>query len=118
MVIHFRPGKLSEKPDSFTHRVDYYLKGGDRDYMLANPQNLRPIFSQEQLTTSLCTTYLCKSALVAASLVNSSIPIIDSTLLIEDIKAAYSTDLLSLQELNLCLNSTPSSHFSLSSSGL
>ena len=37
MVVCFRPGKLGEKPDSLTRWVDYYLKGGDRDYTLANP---------------------------------------------------------------------------------
>jgi hypothetical protein len=58
MVICFRPGKLSKKPDTLTRRVDYYLKRGDRDYNLANLQNLRPIFSQEQLATLLRTTYL------------------------------------------------------------
>jgi hypothetical protein len=58
MVIRFHPGKLSEKLDTLTCRVDYYLKGGDRTYTLANPQNLRPIFSQEQLTTLLRATYL------------------------------------------------------------
>ena len=53
MVVRFRPGKLSEKPDSLTRQMDYYLKGGDRDYMLANPQNLHPIFTQERLATAL-----------------------------------------------------------------
>jgi RNase H-like domain found in reverse transcriptase len=43
MVTRFRHGKLGEGPDSLTCRVDYYLKMGDRDYTLANPQNLRPL---------------------------------------------------------------------------
>ena len=38
MVVRFRPGKLGEKPDSLTRRMDYYLKKGDRGYALANPQ--------------------------------------------------------------------------------
>ena len=58
MVVRFRPGKLGEKPDSLTRRYDYYLKGEDRDYTLANPQNLRPVFSQEQLSSSLRATRL------------------------------------------------------------
>jgi len=49
MVIRFRPGKLGEKPDSLTRRVDYYLKGGIRDYTRAKPQNLRPIFRKNSL---------------------------------------------------------------------
>ena len=118
MVIRFRPGKLGEKLDPLTCRVDYYPKRGSRDYMLANPQNLRPIFSQERLATSLHTTYLHETVLDAASLVNSSIPIVDSALLIKDIKAAYSADPVTSWELNLCLNGTSSPRFSLTSSGL
>ena len=53
MVVCFHPGKLGEKPNSLTHQMDYYLKGGDRDYTLVNPQNLHPIFTQERLTTAL-----------------------------------------------------------------
>jgi len=37
MVVRFRPGKLGEKPDSLTRQVDFYLKRGDRDFLLANP---------------------------------------------------------------------------------
>jgi hypothetical protein len=41
MAIRFRPGKLSEKPDSQTRRAYFYLKRGDSDYALdyalANP---------------------------------------------------------------------------------
>src|SRR5882757_7246525 len=118
MCICFRPGKLGEKPDTLTRRVDYYLKKGDRDFTLANPQNLRPIFSQEQLATSLRATYLREIALDAASLVDSDIPLIDSALLIEDIKASYVADPLATRELDLCLNGTPSTRFSLSSAGL
>jgi hypothetical protein len=58
MVIHFHPSKLGKKPDTLTCRVDYYLKKGDRDYNLVNPQNLHLIFSQEKLTASLHTIYL------------------------------------------------------------
>lgn len=38
--------------------TDYYLKSEDRDYALANPLNLRPIFTQEQLAISLETANL------------------------------------------------------------
>lgn len=54
----FRPGKLGEKLDFLARRVDYYLKGEDRNSTLANPQNLCPVFSQEQFTTSLRSTRL------------------------------------------------------------
>ncbi len=53
MVLRLCPEKLGEKPDSLTRRIDYYLKEGDRDYTLANPQNLRPIITQERFATAL-----------------------------------------------------------------
>jgi hypothetical protein len=104
MVIRFRPGKLGVKPDSLTRRADYYLKRGDRDYTLANPQNLYTIFTQEQLATSLCATRLREVALDAASLVDSSIPILDSAALVEDIKAGLTVDPLANRELERCFN--------------
>lgn len=90
MVIHFHPRKLGGKLDSLMHRADYYLKMEDRDFMLTNPQNLCPIFTQEQLAISLCTTHLCPVAIKAASLTDLPIPIINTAALIEDIKASYS----------------------------
>src|ERR1700742_875693 len=58
MVIRFRPGKLGEKPDAITRRWDIYPKEGDNGYAQVNPQNFRPIFTNEQLTTSLRATFL------------------------------------------------------------
>jgi len=58
LVIHFRPGKLSAKPDALTRRWDVYPKEGDSGYAWVNPQNLWLVFTQEQLTNSLHTTYL------------------------------------------------------------
>ena len=58
MVIRFRPGKLGEKPDAITRRWDVYPKEGDNCYAQVNPQNLRPIFTNEQLTASLRATFL------------------------------------------------------------
>ena len=118
MVIRFRPGKLGEKPDSLTRRTDYYLKGEDRDYTLANPQNCRPIFTQEQLAVSLRATRLHDIAQDAVAIVDLPIPIIDSAALIEDVKAGYSADPLAQRELELCVNGNPSPRFSLSPSGL
>lgn len=118
MVIRFRPGKLGEKPDSLTRRADYYLKRGDRDFTLANPQNLRPIFSQEQLATSFRATQLREVAQDAAALVDSSIPVIDIAALIEDIKAGYSVDPVASRELDLCHKGSPSPRFSVSPAGL
>jgi len=58
LVIHFRPGKLGAKPDALTRQWDVYPKEGDSGYARVNPQNLRPVFTQEQLTNSLCATSL------------------------------------------------------------
>jgi len=58
LVIRFRPGKLGAKPDALTRRWDIYPKEGDSGYAQVNPQNLRLVFTQEQLSNSLCTTYL------------------------------------------------------------
>ena len=118
MVIRFRPGKLGEKPDSLTRRSDYYLKGGDRDFTLANPQNCRPIFSQEQLATSLRATRLRAVVVDAASLVDIPIPLIDSAALLDDIKAGYQHDPIARRELDLFTKGTPSTRFSVSPSGL
>ena len=118
MIICFHPGKLGEKPDSLTHRADYYLKREDRDFTLANPQNLCPIFTQEQLTISLCTTLLRPLAIKAASLTNIPIPLIDSAALIEDIKASYKHNTITQRKYALCINGMPSPCYTLSSSGL
>jgi len=58
LVICFRPGKLGAKLDTLTRRWDIYPKEGDSGYAQVNPQNLRLVFTQEQLSNSLCTTYL------------------------------------------------------------
>jgi len=76
--------------------------------MLANPQNLHPIFSQEQLTTLLCTTHLYKVMLHAAPLVDISIPLINSATLLEDIKSTYTTNPVTIWELDHCLNGNSS----------
>jgi len=57
-------------------RTDFYLTRGDRDYTLANPQNLRPIFTQEQFATSLRATQLRNVAMGVAALVDCSVPIL------------------------------------------
>ena len=53
LTIRFRPGKLGTKPDALTRRWDVYPKEGDSDYAKVNPQNLHPVFTQEQLALSL-----------------------------------------------------------------
>ena len=118
MIVHFHPGKLGEKPDSLTRQADYYLKRGDRDFTLANPQNLWPIFTQEKLATVFCATHLMEISLNAAALVDESIPILDAATLFDNIETGLQVDPIASKELALCLKGSPSPHFSLSSSSL
>jgi hypothetical protein len=53
LTICFHPGKLRTKPDALTRQWDVYPKEGDSDYTRVNLQNLRPVFTQEQLASSL-----------------------------------------------------------------
>src|SRR3979490_3058850 len=71
LVIRFRPGCLGTKPDSLTRHWDVYLKEGASDYATVNPQNLRPIFSQHQLASSLRATNLAEPVLQATSLMDT-----------------------------------------------
>jgi hypothetical protein len=58
MIVHFCPGKLGAKPDALTRHWDVYPKEGDKDYTCINLQNFHPVFTQEQLVSSLQATYL------------------------------------------------------------
>jgi hypothetical protein len=118
MVVHFHPGKLGEKPDSLTCRMDYYLKWGDREYMLANPQNLHPVFLQEKFVTVLHAMCLQEVIACATSILDDSVPILDAAALFEDLKIGLQEDSLAHQELASCLQGSPSPHLFLSSSGL
>ena len=70
MVIRFWPGKLDAKPDALTRRWDVYPKEGDTGYAKVNLQNLRPVFTQEQLAISLRATYLEVPVLCAVELMD------------------------------------------------
>lgn len=85
MVVRFRPGRLGAKPDSLTRRVDLYAKGGNGDYVSANPHNFRPVFTSEQLSISLRATVLFHPVLRSVSL-------FDMDKLLSDIRSAYSSD--------------------------
>ena len=71
MVVWFCPGCLRGKPDALTRRWDVYPKEGDSDYTTVNTHNLRPIFSQEQLTTSLRASFLHDPILCAIYLADA-----------------------------------------------
>ena len=93
MVIRFRPGHLGTKPDALTRRWDVYPKGGSSDYATVNPQNLRPIFTNEQLALSLRATALIYPALRASTLM-------DVNKLHSDICSALKNDKVALQYSN------------------
>ena len=98
LAICFHPGHLGAKPDALTRRWDVYPKEGDRDYAHVNPHNLKPMFTQEQLTSSLRATILLAPAIRAAVLV-------DVEQLHKDILAALPTD--SVTESHLSDTSNP-----------
>jgi hypothetical protein len=109
MVVRFRPGKLGAKPDALTRRWDVYPKEGDKDYARVNPQNFRPVFTQEQLASSLRATYLATPVLRASLL-------IDTESLHKDIIVALPSDPAVAQHLS---NPIPAeSRWSLGADGL
>lgn len=118
MQIHFRPGKLGEKPDSLTRRPDFYLKRGDRDYLLANPQNLKPIFDSTQLVESLRATHLLPLALRATTLDALETPVLDLEAIIDDIREGLKHDPVAIKELALIAKGRTSKRFSLHDTGL
>ena len=70
LVIHFCPGKLREKPNALTRWWDIYPKEGDSDYATINPHNFHPVFTQEQLASSLRATIILSPVLWAMSLMD------------------------------------------------
>ena len=70
LVMRFRLGRLSTKPDSLTRCWDVYPKGGNNDYAKVNPINFRPVFTQEQISASLHATNLFEPVLAATVLMN------------------------------------------------
>ena len=71
MVVRFRPGRLGGKLDALTRRWDVYPKEGDSDYAAVNPHNFRPVFTQEQLATSLRASFLIEPLLRAVHLADT-----------------------------------------------
>ena len=65
LTIRFCPSHLGTKPNALTRQWDIYPKEGGSDYASVNPHNLHPIFTQEQLASSLHTTFLSVPTLCA-----------------------------------------------------
>src|SRR5467141_3941898 len=93
LIIRFRPGKLGTKPDALTRRWDVYLKEGNSDYATVNPQNYRPVFTSEQLASSLRATTLSVPALRGSL-------IMDAERLHSDIRSQLREDPTSEEHLN------------------
>ena len=70
LVICFYPRRLGAKPDALTRWWDIYLKGGDSNYATINPHNFHPVFTQEQLASSLRATIILSPVLWAMSLMD------------------------------------------------
>jgi hypothetical protein len=107
LIICFCPGKLGTKPDALTHQWDLYLKEGRSNYTSANPHNLRPIFTQEQLALSLCATILVPIIVCTAT-------IVDSERLQNDILWSLHLDLAASAQLD---TPNPDLHWSMDSKG-
>ena len=71
MVIHFQPRKLVRKLNTLTRQWDIYLKEGGSNYSTINPQDLRWIFTTQQLSESLRATSLLIPALCTSVLMES-----------------------------------------------
>ena len=70
LVIRFHLRELGPKPDALTRRWDVYPKGQDSDYATINPHNFHPVFTQEQLASSLRATIILSPVLQAMSLMD------------------------------------------------
>ena len=93
MEIHFHPGKLGTKPDTLTCRWDIYPKEGSSNYASINLQNLRLVFTNEQLALSLRASTLWLLALQGSL-------IMDSQRLQADIVSSLQSELTVLAHLS------------------
>src|SRR5262245_55394738 len=110
-VIRFRPGKLGAKPDALTRRWDVYPKGGDSDYASANPQNYRPVFTQDHLIASHRATYMALPTLRAAV-------VMDIDKLHSDIKNALLKDNTSVSRVQSLTSGNSDPRWSIDDNGL
>ena len=100
LLIRFRPGKLGTKPDALTRRWDVYAKEGGNDYAKVNPHNFRPVFTREQLSSSLRATSLISAALRGSFTM-------DVEQLHNDIRTSYPSDPITSAHLQ-STSTTPS----------
>jgi transcriptional regulator NrdR family protein len=98
---------LGTKPDSLTRRWDVYPKGGNSDYAIVNPQNHRPVFTNNQLRASL------RASALAAPVIRNTI-IMDIEQLHADLRTSQPLD--PVASLHLPVPSDP--RWSISPDGL
>ena len=105
LTICFHPGCLGTKPNVLTRQWDIYPKEGGSNYASINPHNLCPVFMQEQMASSLCTTFL-------------SVPTLHTTIIM-DIKKLHSNIHSSLHSDPIASAQlhSPSPHWSVNSKG-
>ena len=84
---------------------DIYPKEGGSNYASVNPHNLCPVFTQEQLASSLCATFLSVPTLCATI-------IMDDEKLHSNIRSSLCSDLIASTQLD-----SPSPHWSIDSEG-
>jgi hypothetical protein len=110
-VIRFRPGKLGTKPDALTRRWDVYPKEGDSDYASANPQNFRPVFTQDHLVSSF------RATAMALPILRVTV-IMDVDKLHSDIKNAIPKDPISLSRFQSLSSGNSEPRWSIDDQGL
>ena len=93
LVIRFCPGHLSTKPDTLTRQWDIYQKGGNTGYATVNPHNFKPIFTQEQLVTSIRATVFLFPFLYVAT-------VMDLNTLHQGILSAFPSDLIATKHIS------------------
>ena len=72
LVICFYPGHLGTKPDALTRQQNIYPKRGNNSYALVNPHNFCPVFTHEQIATSLQVTILTTLTLCTATILDQN----------------------------------------------
>ena len=106
LIIRFHSRHLSTKPNALTRRWDVYPKEGGSDYTTINLTNLRPMFMQEQLASSLWATFLSISVLCVTI-------IMDPERLHSNIQSSLQSNPITSVQLN-----SPSPCWSVNSKGL
>jgi Integrase zinc binding domain len=93
MVIRFQSRKLGTRPNSLTRHWDVYPNEGSSDYASLNLHNFEPVFTNEQLASSLQATGL------QVPILHTSI-IMDTKQLHSNILSSLHSDPISAKHLN------------------